>query len=58
MRKTSIFNVRLIFLSRLTHTERDVASKRALIENYKTRLTEMETSLNRTAEKSVHEVKV
>ncbi|CAF5115310.1 unnamed protein product, partial [Rotaria magnacalcarata] len=36
---------------KLTHTERDVASKRVLIENYKSRLSELETSLNRSNDK-------
>ncbi|CAF4509921.1 unnamed protein product, partial [Rotaria sp. Silwood2] len=40
---------------KLTHTERDIASKRLLIENYKTRLNEMETSLNRSNDKSINE---
>ncbi|CAF0899230.1 unnamed protein product [Rotaria sp. Silwood1] len=40
---------------KLTHTERDIASKRLLIENYKTRLNEMETSLNRSHDKNINE---
>ncbi|CAF1204714.1 unnamed protein product [Adineta steineri] len=40
---------------KLTHTERDIASKRSLIENYKTRLTDIETNGNRAHEKSTHE---
>jgi hypothetical protein len=45
-----------MFAFRLTHTERDIASKRLLIDNYKTRLNEMETNLNRTNEKNTNEV--
>ncbi|CAF3604890.1 unnamed protein product [Rotaria sordida] len=40
---------------KLTHTERDVASKRSLIENYKSRLNEFETNLNRSNEKTINE---
>jgi len=47
-----------ILLFRLTHTERDVASKRLLIENYKTRLNEMETTLNHSNEKNINEVNI
>ncbi len=45
-----------MFAFRLTHTERDIASKRLLIDNYKARLNEMETNLNRTNEKNTNEV--
>jgi hypothetical protein len=47
----------LILSFRLTHTERDIASKRLLIENYKARLNEMETNLSRSNEKTTTEVK-
>jgi hypothetical protein len=47
-----------ILLFRLIHTERDVASKRLLIENYKTRLNEMEINHNRSNEKNINEVKI
>ncbi|CAF4848757.1 unnamed protein product [Rotaria sp. Silwood1] len=40
---------------KLTHTERDVASKRSLIENYKSRLSELETTVNRSNEKITNE---
>jgi hypothetical protein len=41
---------------RLTHTERDIASKRTLIDNYKCRLTDLETNHNRSNDKSTIEV--
>ncbi|CAF1098835.1 unnamed protein product [Rotaria sordida] len=40
---------------KLTHTERDIVGKRLLIENYKTRLNEMETSLNHSNDKNINE---
>ena len=43
-------------MCRLTHTERDIASKRALIENYKTRLSELESNRSHSNEKSTNEV--
>ena len=46
-----------MFTFRLTHTERDITSKRLLIENYKTRVNEMEkANLNRINEKNTNEV--
>ncbi len=44
-------------LRRLTHTERDIASKRSLIENYKSKLSELETNGNRVNDKSTSEVR-
>lgn len=41
---------------KLTHSERDIASKRSLIETYKTRLNEFETNGNRSNDKSTSEV--
>jgi hypothetical protein len=41
----------------LTHTERDIASKRLLIENYKVRLNEMEINLSRSNEKNINDVR-
>jgi chromosome segregation ATPase len=41
---------------RLTHTERDIASKRSLIDNYKTKLTEIETNHIHSNEKSTSQV--
>ncbi|UJR20851.1 hypothetical protein I4U23_023961 [Adineta vaga] len=40
---------------KLTHTERDIVSKRTLIENYKTRLSDLETVTSRAQEKVPHE---
>lgn len=57
-RRTSLL-IRICSLSitdRLTHTERDIASKRTLIDNYKTRLSDLESNASRGAEKSPHEV--
>ncbi len=41
----------------MTHTERDIASKRLLIENYKVRLNEMEINLSRSNEKNINDVR-
>ncbi len=46
----------IFYLYRLTHTERDIASKRTLIENYKTRLNELETNTIRANDKITSEV--
>ena len=46
----------LLLLPRLTHSERDVASKRVLIETYKTRINELETNLIRANEKPTNHV--
>jgi hypothetical protein len=54
---TNSKTINSILSFRLTHTERDIASKRLLIENYKTRLNEMETNLSRSNEKTITEVK-
>ncbi|CAF2044454.1 unnamed protein product [Rotaria magnacalcarata] len=40
---------------KLTHAERDIASKRLLIENYKTRLNEIETNHNRSNDNTTNE---
>ncbi|UJR28714.1 hypothetical protein I4U23_009943 [Adineta vaga] len=39
---------------KLTHNERDIASKRLLIETYKTRLNELETNLTRANERNTN----
>ncbi len=49
-------SIRCLF--RLTHSERDIASKRVLIENYKTRLNEMETNLSRSNDRDTTQVKL
>ncbi|CAF0902786.1 unnamed protein product [Adineta steineri] len=40
---------------KLTHTERDIASKRLLIDSYKSRLNEMEINVNRSNEKNTND---
>jgi hypothetical protein len=49
--------VESIIYDRLTHTERDIASKRTLIENYKSKLNELEVNGTRPSDKSMSEVK-
>lgn len=44
------------YSDRLTHSERDIASKRSLIENYKTKLNEFETNGPRVNDRSTSEV--
>ncbi|CAF1063887.1 unnamed protein product [Adineta ricciae] len=40
---------------KLTHTERDIASKRTLIESYKSRLSDMENTVKTAQERNPHE---